>query len=259
VDEEGLRGLTADNLADWHQVSVAALGFGSTRWPDAWLGDGLAPRMYFTGVTTRTLAHPHQARLADRLIEHFAGAINPIDVCDPFHQLDLSMGGFTRARLDRWMVRPAGGSPSPPPPGLTIEEVHDVDTLRVFEATSIAGFEVTTTLVPFSLHAPPLLDESRFRMWLGRVDRAPVSVAMAYIGDEVIGVYGVATIPEARRRGFGEALTWAATLGAPDRPAVLQPSRMGDSLYRRMGYEPFADFAVWTRTSVGSLSGGMMP
>ncbi|HYM49223.1 MAG TPA: GNAT family N-acetyltransferase [Candidatus Limnocylindrales bacterium] len=248
--DEPLSTLAARNLADWHEVSVEALGIASERWPSAWVSDGHAPRMYFAAVLTARLSGSDQARLTRGIEHHFAATTSTIDVCDPFQQVDLVGAGFGLSRLDPWMVRHPGGGPPTPPPELEIVPVRDADTLLEFESTSAAGFEVPVRIPPFSLHAPAILNDPRMRLWIGRRAGRPVSVAMAYLGDAVTGVYGVATIPAARRHGYGEALAWAATLAAPNTPAVLEASSMGVSTYRRMGYEPLAEFAVWTRPPV---------
>ena len=46
-------------------------------------------------------------------------------------------------------------------------------------------------------------------------------------------------------RGYGEAVTWAATLCLPELPATLQASPMGRPIYERMGYRTIAEFTVW--------------
>jgi len=53
----------------------------------------------------------------------------------------------------------------------------------------------------------------------------------------------VATVPEARGRGYGEAVTWSATMAEPDLPAMLIATDMGRPVYERMGY---AALARWT-------------
>jgi hypothetical protein len=65
------------------------------------------------------------------------------------------------------------------------------------------------------------------------------------MSDGVAGVYNVATSVAARGRGFGEALTWRATLADPSLPAVLQSSAMGRPIYERMGYAITAWCEVW--------------
>ena len=73
------------------------------------------------------------------------------------------------------------------------------------------------------------------------VDGDPVAGAMAFRTDEVLGVYTVATVDRARRRGFGRAVTWAAIEAGRaawgSRIAVLQSSAMGRSVYASMGFE----------------------
>ena len=86
-----------------------------------------------------------------------------------------------------------------------------------------------------------------FRVWVGRVDGRPVTTATAFIDEGFVGIYAVATARDARRRGYAEAVTWAATLCRPDLPATLQASEMGQPVYERMGYRTIADFTVWER------------
>ncbi len=71
------------------------------------------------------------------------------------------------------------------------------------------------------------------------LDDAPVSCAMTLVSHGVAGVFYVATVESARRRGLGDALTRVAAragfaLGA--RAAWLGASEMGIELYRRIGF-----------------------
>ena len=70
---------------------------------------------------------------------------------------------------------------------------------------------------------------------------------MACVDEDVVGVYSVSVVPASRGRGIGWCLTREAVASGLDRPAVLQPSAFGESMYRRMGFEPFGAFAVWVR------------
>ncbi len=63
----------------------------------------------------------------------------------------------------------------------------------------------------------------------------------------VLGVYSISTLPTARRRGIGAAITARTVAAAPDLPAVLQPSEMAEPIYRRLGFERFTTFRTWTR------------
>ena len=46
------------------------------------------------------------------------------------------------------------------------------------------------------------------------------------VGDDVVGIYGVSTLPEYRRRGYGKAITWAAAMSAPELDVAVSPDPM---------------------------------
>ena len=87
------------------------------------------------------------------------------------------------------------------------------------------------------------------------LEGAPVSCSMTLVSHGVAGVYYVATVAGARRRGLGDALTRVAAragfrLGA--RAAWLGASDMGADLYRRIG---FSDLG-WTIVEYESPASG---
>jgi hypothetical protein len=51
-----------------------------------------------------------------------------------------------------------------------------------------------------------------------------------------------------RGRGFGAAVTWAATLADPAKPAVLIASDPGRPVYERMGYLRLMRLTMWGGT-----------
>jgi ribosomal protein S18 acetylase RimI-like enzyme len=76
--------------------------------------------------------------------------------------------------------------------------------------------------------------------YVAYADEEPVSCAMTLVSHGVCGIFYVATVESARRRGLGDALTRTATragfaLGA--KAAWLGASAMGADLYRRIGFE----------------------
>jgi predicted GNAT family acetyltransferase len=79
-------------------------------------------------------------------------------------------------------------------------------------------------------------------------DRKSACASSVGIRDLVGGVYMVGTRPESRSRGYGEAVTAAATNdlfadGATS--VVLQASAMGAPIYARMGYRTFTTYRRW--------------
>jgi predicted acetyltransferase len=80
------------------------------------------------------------------------------------------------------------------------------------------------------------------------LDGTPASAAMIVSTGGVGMVAWVATVETARGHGLGALTTVLATNDAFDRGdsfASLQASPMGESLYRRLGYEHLFDYRVF--------------
>lgn len=135
-------------------------------------------------------------------------------------------------------------------PGSIPEPPADLDIVRVDAASSspfvdviAAGFgsprEFTDRLLP-----PRVFEHPGLRAYLGSVAGRPVATAMSVRTNDVVGVYSVATLPEARGHGYGTALTWATLADADPgfRAAVLQASPMGRPVYERMGFRLVREF-----------------
>jgi GNAT acetyltransferase-like protein len=84
--------------------------------------------------------------------------------------------------------------------------------------------------------------------FLAHLDGKPVSIAMTIVSHRVAGIYWVGSTEEARGRGLGWTITAAAVNAGLDMDAEiasLQASPMGESLYRRMGFETVFDYRLW--------------
>jgi ribosomal protein S18 acetylase RimI-like enzyme len=84
--------------------------------------------------------------------------------------------------------------------------------------------------------------------FLARVDNRPAAIAMTIVSHDVAGIYWVGCTEDARGRGLGWSVTAAAVnagfaMGAE--VASLQASPMGESLYRRMGFETIYDYQLY--------------
>jgi ribosomal protein S18 acetylase RimI-like enzyme len=91
------------------------------------------------------------------------------------------------------------------------------------------------------------------RFFIGYLGDEPVTCASSLIGEQEVGIYMVATLPQARGKGYGGAVTAAAVASAPDLPAVLQASDDGQPVYVRLGFQAVAPFTLWykSRASAG--------
>lgn len=146
--------------------------------------------------------------------------------------------GLTDAGGPAAMALPVIPKIPPLPDGLQITVVRDVAGLEVARDLGARGFEMPRDFIDV-LAAESMLGDPTVVMVTGAVDDVPVSTALVGVTGNTAGIYNVATPPEHRRKGYGEALTWAAVaegrrLGCDH--SALQASPMGAPIYRRMGF-----------------------
>jgi ribosomal protein S18 acetylase RimI-like enzyme len=147
-------------------------------------------------------------------------------------------------QLPGMILNPVGDVP-PPPEGLTIAE-WDAASLAVSNEIMAAAFGMPLPLMN-NLITPSLLD-SPLRGYIGYVDGRAVATSALIVSDGVAGVYNVATLPEYRKRGLGEAMTWHAVREGVAIGCVigsLQASAMGQPVYARMGFRNIAPYETY--------------
>ncbi|GAB4526851.1 MAG: hypothetical protein Kow0063_01520 [Anaerolineae bacterium] len=139
------------------------------------------------------------------------------------------------------------------PARLQIELVRDEETLNQWCQTIAQAFDfaegVANALARIEASLKPGQYPAR-RLYLGRLARQPVAVALLFLGAGVAGLYGVGTIPGARRQGIGRAMTLVPLLEARARGyriGTLHASPMGQGIYRRLGFREYCTLTryVW--------------
>jgi GNAT superfamily N-acetyltransferase len=93
---------------------------------------------------------------------------------------------------------------------------------------------------------------------VGRVDGQAVSTSLGFVGGGAVGLYGVGTVPDARGRGYGSAVTlaamdWGAEKGAD--LAILHATELGEPVYRRLGFEKVCAIGQWLAKAPDSAAG----
>ena len=151
--------------------------------------------------------------------------------------------GLVRLSDEPWMPGmalhpiPAGGV-SAPGPGHEIRQVTDESGIEDHIRTAAAGFEMPEFILR-GIVTPALAGRPGVAVYVGYKDGEPVATGLGVRTGRTIGVYNIATIPAARRRGYGAAMsTRIAVDGAAAGcdVAVLQASDMGYLIYERLGY-----------------------
>jgi len=85
--------------------------------------------------------------------------------------------------------------------------------------------------------------------WILKDDK-PVCTSLVYLKNGVAGIYGVATLPEERKKGLGahateQPLRIARQLGY--HVGILQASMEGQPVYRRIGFSAFGEMPLYVR------------
>ena len=139
----------------------------------------------------------------------------------------------------------------PIPPDFRIEQVGDGDTLTDFERghSAVYNMPLSETEATFNSVLAGGFDPSFPQLlYVGYFRGAPVTTSMMFLGAGVAGIYAVATVPEARKHGFGAAMTLAPLRRASElgcRIGILTASEMGLSIYRRIGFRDYCKMSFF--------------
>lgn len=136
------------------------------------------------------------------------------------------------------------------PDGLEIRLVEDSETLRLWAKAVATGYgfpQLVDELYAVESHESLWLPHRR--RYVGFHDGVPVCGSCVLDDLGVAGIYEVATVPEARRRGFGTAITLdplkaSSELGV--KVGVLHSSPYGYGVYKRIGFQDIGKHSVYS-------------
>ncbi len=132
-------------------------------------------------------------------------------------------------------------------PGLEIRRVTDATGIDVHRRVVTAGFG-SAPAVADGTACPDLLGRPGCVVYVGYADGVPVASGLGWQSGRTIGVYSIATIESARRRGFGAAMTArvvADGVAAGCDVAALQASEMGRPIYERLGFRTVVRYTAY--------------
>jgi GNAT superfamily N-acetyltransferase len=144
--------------------------------------------------------------------------------------------GMVAFPISRDAIAAAGASSRLP--GLEIHQVRDATGIDDHRKVVTEGFG-SPPAVALGTTCAGLFDHPECAVYVGYVGGAPVVSGLGWRSGRTIGVYAIATISAARRRGYGAAMTARVVLdglAAGCDLAALQASGSGRPIYERLGF-----------------------
>lgn len=135
--------------------------------------------------------------------------------------------------------------------GFEMKKVEGADMRSIWGRIAGAGTGFSQAAVAALERLEPTIDEPRYKAqqrYLGLLEGEPVACAALVLEAGVAGLYAVATLPEARRKGIGRAMTLRPLLearGLGYRVGVLQSSSAGHDLYEALGFKDACRYTLY--------------
>ena len=257
MTEDELVARTDSNyFAVWPLYSSLGDGGGETRQRGALtITDSSTPMANFNNIfVTRPLRDP-VPELRDA-IAFFDERGRPFVVriregLDPAAARACSELGLVDGGITPGMALADLGRPGTRVEGLSILTARTRETFLAHFELIVAAFGVPRQfaemlLTERFLHLPDV------ELYVGYLGDKPVASSALFVTGRTGGIYNVATLPEMRGRGIGEAMTWhcvrrGAAMGCV--AATLQASDMGRPIYERMGFRLVSPYRTYQRPS----------
>jgi GNAT superfamily N-acetyltransferase len=138
-------------------------------------------------------------------------------------------------------------------PELVIRRVTDAGSIDIHRQVVTAGFG-SAPAVAQGTACPDLLDRPECVVYVGYADGNPVVSGLGWRSGRTIGVYSIATVPSARQRGYGAAMTARVVADGVDSGcdvAALQASEMGRPIYERQGFRTVVRYVAYVHSGPG--------
>jgi GNAT superfamily N-acetyltransferase len=131
------------------------------------------------------------------------------------------------------------------PAGLSIQRVLDLVSLQRWGDVAVKSFGLPDFVAEPGVdvfRSAGLEAASPLRCYLGILNGEAVAASTMFLGAGVAGIYNVGTLPAARRRGIGAAMTRVPLLEARERGhrvAILHASALGKPVYEALGFREY--------------------
>jgi ribosomal protein S18 acetylase RimI-like enzyme len=151
------------------------------------------------------------------------------------------------------LVMPTLPAAPPRPEGLAVRRLREPAELATFLETATAGFGMAPGSLDNMKPDASCIHDPLIAYFVGTWEGRPVTVAQYCSVEGIAVIAGVATLPAFRRRGFGQAITWAAIEEAAARgctAATLNAGDMSYPLYVQMGFIPVCKHRTYAQPVV---------
>jgi len=220
------------------------------------------PNPFFNSIIrTRLSPVPHEARAAiQRIIQPYDDVFLPMmwwlsPLSQPFNLADLLQAEMFHLEThpSLWLPLARLTPPTPTPPTFRITRVQSDEVLRQWIKVNSAPYDFLDYINEafFTGYSGQGYGaDVPLRHYIGWLDDVPVGCSTMLLASGVAGIYSVATLPDARGRGIGTAMTHAPLIearGEGYQVGILSASEEGYGLYRRMGFEDYGQTDMYVR------------
>ncbi len=139
----------------------------------------------------------------------------------------------------------------------TIQRASNTEMQRLWAQIAGSGTEFPELATAAMARLEATLSDPQYKAqhrYIGFLHGAPVATSALVLDSGVAGIYAVATIPAARRKGIGQAMTDVPLLEARQvgyRVGVLQASSMGYPVCRKMGFRDVCEYQLYLQSPKG--------
>jgi len=141
--------------------------------------------------------------------------------------------------------------PAPAIEHFKITKVDNTDALQILNQVSAQGIDLPEYAAKATfdmLRSISSAPQSPLHHYVGWLNDTPVASTSMLLDLTIAGIYNVVTLPEARKRGIGSAMTRYALKDARLQGAqmgILHSSPHGVHVYQGLGFETFCQFELF--------------
>jgi hypothetical protein len=202
--------------------------------------DEATPADLLAGLTkARERGHQFVVRLREGIDDRFIPTLAEAGLAPAGEE--TSTPGMVAFPIDH------GTSAEPGAPELEVRRVSDAAGIDAHRQVVTAGFG-SDPAIALGTACPDLLERPECVVYVGYVGGDPVVSGLGWRTGRTIGVYSIATIESARRRGYGAAMTArvvADGVVSGCDVAALQASEMGRPIYERLGFRTVVRYTAY--------------